>query len=63
LTQDIFSRSHAAQRAKAERAERETLSSTANQEIRARVKADQARREALARPDKPYKPNFQYVPR
>ena len=55
---DIFARSHAANRAKAERAERDTLSTTAKQEIKARVKDEQARREALHEPDPAYRPRL-----
>jgi hypothetical protein len=58
LTEDIFARSHAANRAKAERAERDTLSTTAKQEIQTRVKAEQARREALSKPDRAYRPHL-----
>jgi hypothetical protein len=58
MTQDIFARSHAGNRAKTERAERDSLSTTAKQEIQARVKAEQTRREALAKPEPRYRPKF-----
>jgi hypothetical protein len=58
---DIFARSHAANRAKAEREARDT--NPAKQEIRARIKAEAARREALAKPDRAYKADFSFRPR
>jgi hypothetical protein len=53
---DPFSRSHAARRAKAEREARDT--NPAKQEIQARIKAEAARREALAKPDPAYRPKL-----
>jgi hypothetical protein len=58
MTLDPFAKANAANRAKAERTERDTLSTTAKQQIQARVKADQARREALAKPEPRYRAKF-----
>lgn len=55
---DPFAKANATNRAKAERTERDTLSTTAKQEIHARVKAEQARREAIAKPDPAYRPRL-----
>jgi hypothetical protein len=58
LTEDVFARQNRLNRDKAEHSNRETEAKNASKEIQARVKAAEARREAMAKPDPAYRPRL-----